>query len=141
MTAFPNSPTVLLQLFRYGIVGLTSNAIGYAFFLWLTYMGMGPKQAMSLLYVISTGISYWGNWRWTFTCSGNFLVTSSRFLFIHLLGYLFNFMLLLIFVDKLGYPYQWIQAIAIFIVALYLFTAFKFFVFTYPIRGLDEKMS
>lgn len=119
-----------VQLVRYGIVGLMSNGLGYAIFLCLTYMGIGPKQAMSLLYLSSIGFSYWGNWRWTFTHNGSLLNTSGRFLLTHTVGYLLNFLLLLLFVDRWGYPYQWVQALAIIIVALFVFTAFKFFVFT-----------
>lgn len=132
----------LTQLIRYGIVGLLSNGFGYAIFLCLTYLGIGPKQTMSLLYFSSMGISYWGNWRWTFTHNDNFLNTSSRFLLAHLFGYLLNFFLLLLFVDIWGYPYQWVQAPAIIVVALFIFIAFKFFVFTTTqFEVMDEKMS
>lgn len=143
MTTVSSKSPTLHQLVRYGIVGLISNSFGYAIFLWLTYyIGVGPKQAMSLLYWSSIVISYLGNWRWTFIYSGGFWETSSRFFLTHLFGYLLNLTLLFLLVDKLQYPYQWIQAVATIIVALFIFTAFKTFVFkASKFEFMDENMS
>ena len=46
-----------------------------------------------------------------------------------LFGYLLNFVILLTFVDRLGYTHQWVQAAAIIIVAGFLFITFKYYVF------------
>lgn len=124
-----NRATPVFQFLRYGIVGLVSNGLGYVIFLGLTNIGIGPKLAMTLLYLTSTALSYWGNWRWTFASNGSFFKTSYRFLLVYLGGYLLNFAILYSFVDIYHYAFQWVQAISIFIVSLFLFTALRIFVF------------
>lgn len=117
------------QFFRYGLVGIASNLSGYLIFLLITYWGVEPKIAMTLLYVVGATIGFIGNRQWAFAHSGTLLGASARYFIAHMLGYLINFLILLMFVDRLGYSYQWIQAGAIFVVAGFLFMAFKYFVF------------
>jgi len=47
----------------------------------------------------------------------------------HFLGYLVNLAILIVMVDKLEFAHQWAQAVEIFIMAGFLFFAFKFIVF------------
>jgi putative flippase GtrA len=119
-----------IQLIRYGLVGLASNLVGYLVYLFITYLGVAPKIAMSVLYVIGATIGFVGNRRLTFAHKGSLFGAGIRYLIAHCIGYALNLSILIFMVDKLGYPHQWVQAAAIFIVAAYLFFAFKFFVFT-----------
>ena len=119
----------VIQLVRYGLVGIATNLTGYLVYLLVTYLGAKPKIAMSLLYSVGMAASYWGNRKFTFKNKGNVFRTSTRYLIAHFLGYLINLAMLIVMVDKLGYAHQWVQAAAIFVVAAYLFLAFKFFVF------------
>lgn len=117
------------QFFRYGLVGVASNLAGYLLFLLLTYWSVEPKMAMTLLYVVGATIGFIGNRQWAFDYRGALLEAASRYVVAHLFGYLINFFILLTFVDRLGYSHQWVQAGAIFVVAGFLFVAFKYFVF------------
>jgi putative flippase GtrA len=117
------------QFFRYGLVGLASNLAGYLLFLLITYWGVEPKIAMTLLYVVGATIGFLGNRQWTFAYKGALLNAGARYFAAHLFGYLINFLILLTFVDSLGYSHQWVQAGAIFVVAGFLFVVFKYFVF------------
>ena len=117
------------QFFRYGMVGLASNLAGYLLFLLITYWSVEPKIAMTLLYVVGATIGFIGNRQWAFAHRGALSEVASRYVAAHLLGYLINFLILLTFVDRLGYSHQWVQAGAIFVVAGFLFVAFKYFVF------------
>ena len=117
------------QLFRYGLVGIVSNLSGYLLFLLITYWDVEPKIAMTLLYVVGATIGFIGNRKWAFAHSGTLLEAGARYFIAHMFGYLINFLILLMFVDKLGYSHQWVQAGAIFVVAGFLFVAFKYFVF------------
>ena len=117
------------QLFRYGLVGIASNLSGYLLFLLITYWGVEPKIAMTLLYVVGATIGFIGNRQWAFAQSGTVLESGARYVIAHMFGYLINFLLLFVFVDKLGYSHQWVQAVAIFVVAGFLFVVFKYFVF------------
>jgi len=120
----------LTQLFRYGLIGLATNLAGYSLYLLITSFGAEPKIVMTLLYLTGASFSYLGNRKWTFRHDGHWLDSTARYVLAHVMGYLLNLTLLLTFVDHYHYPHQWVQGIAIFIVAGFLFTTFKFFVFS-----------
>lgn len=121
------------QLLKYGLVGLCSNACGYAVYLLLTELGFTPKLTMTMLYGAGAVVSFFGNRRLTFSYQGRMLGSGFRYVLAHSLGYCINLILLAVFADYFGYPHQWVQAAAIFVIAGYLFIALKFFVFRlYP---------
>ena len=117
------------QLIRYVCVGLFSNATGYAIYLLLTYTGLAPKIAMTLLYVTIAGFSFVGNKKITFMYDGNFWGAGMRYVLAHLIGYSINLVILVVFSDHLGYNHAIVQAMAIVVIAIYLFVTLKFFVF------------
>lgn len=117
------------QLIRYGLVGVASNAAIYFVYLVITYFGVEPKIAMTLVYIIGATIGFIGNRKWTFSHRGNSSRAVVRYVLSHLFGYLLNFLMLFTFVDRLGYAHQWVQVMAIIIVAGFLFIVFKYFVF------------
>jgi putative flippase GtrA len=119
----------LKQIFRYGLVGVASNLVGYFLFLLITYWGAEPKKAMTLLYVVGATIGFVGNRQWAFAHNGALIGSGLKYFTAHLCGYLINLIILLTFVDKLGYSHQWVQAVAIIVVAGFLYLSFKYFVF------------
>jgi putative flippase GtrA len=119
----------MLQLIRYGLVGAVSNAAVYIAYLLITYLGVEPKVAMTIVYIIGASIGFIGNRNWTFAYSGDSYSALLRYILSHIFGYLINFLILYIFVNRLGYAHQWVQAVAIIIVAGFLFIVFKYIVF------------
>ena len=119
----------MTQLIRYGVVGLSTNAVGYILYLSLTYWGMGSKLAMSMLYCVSIAIGFVGNRRWTFSDDGGAMSAGGRYLVVYGLGYLINLCILRLFVDWLGYYHAYVQGCSILVVAVFIFVSFKFFVF------------
>ena len=117
------------QLVRYGLVGVVSNVTIYFVYLFITYIGVEPKTAMTLVYIIGASLGFIGNRKWTFDHRGKSSSASLRYVLAHLFGYLLNFLILFTFVDRLGYSHQLVQALAIIIVAAFLFIVFKYFVF------------
>ncbi len=117
------------ELFRYGIVGIAHNVSGYLVYLLITYWGVEPKKAMTMLYLVGATIGFIGHRKWTFAHQGTVLGAGARHVIAHLGGYLLNLIILLIFVDGLGWSHQFVQAAAIFVVAAFLFVTFKYFVF------------
>ena len=117
------------QLVRYGLVGLAVNLAGYAVYLLVTYLGVPPRLAMTVLYGVGAVAGFWGNKRLTFRHEGGVVTSASRYVLAHCVGYLINLAIFAVVIDTLGYPHQWAQAIGVFVVAGYLFLAFKFFVF------------
>jgi putative flippase GtrA len=136
--------TSFAQLFRYGLVGIVSNLAGYMAYLLVTYLGVTPKITMSFLYGIAATVGFLGNQKLTFAYKGSSLGAGIRYAIAHFFGYLLNLTILIVMVDKFNYPHQWVQAIAIFVVAAFLFVTFKLFVFKKPYssnRGEDETLS
>lgn len=117
------------QLVRYGLVGITTNALSYLIYLLITYFGVEPKTLITFLYPMGAAIGFYGTRRWAFSHKGAMLKSGFRYCIAHFFGYLINLLILFTFVDRLGYPHQWVQAAAIFVVAGFLFVVFKYFVF------------
>lgn len=84
---------------------------------------------MTVLYLVAAGLGFLGNRQWAFTHQGNPLTSAMRYALAHLAGYGINLSLLLVFVDRLAYPHQWVQAAAVPVVAVFLFVSFRYFVF------------
>ena len=117
------------ELVRYAIVGMVSNFAGYVVYILATHFGALPKITMTALYFLGAIIGYIGNRNFTFTYEGSFLGSGFSYIIAHLIGYLINLIILIIFVDYYIYPHQWVQAVAIFLVAGFLLITFKYFVF------------
>lgn len=118
-----------LELFRYALVGVITNILGYTLYLILTFNGFAPKITITFLYAIFAFIGFFLNKIFTFSIENKMANLGVRYLISHLFGYLLNFILLIVFVDLLGYPHQIVQFVAIFVVAAFLFSCMKFFVF------------
>jgi putative flippase GtrA len=117
------------QMLSYSMVGIATNTFAYLAYLLITNSGGTPKITMSILYITAATASYYGNRTLTFAHKGCLIKSGSRFFLMHCLGYLINLCMLFILVDKLDYPHQWVQILAIVVVAGFLFLTFKFFVF------------
>lgn len=121
--------TTLGQLFRYGIVGVLSNAVGYLLYIGITAAGMEHKLAMTLLYVVGVAQTFIFNKRWSFKHRGTHWPALVRYGASYALGYLINLLALLVLVDQLGYPHQIVQGVMILSLAVLLFLLQKFWVF------------
>ncbi len=120
------------QLLRYATVGLLSNLALYGLYLAFTYLGLGPKFTMTLLYFTGVLQTYFFNKSWTFKepCRPGFPFL--RYASAYLFGYCINWMALFFCVDRLGWPHQVVQGVMIIILALLLFLLQKFWVFNQP---------
>lgn len=117
------------QLIRYGLVGVGINLILYLGYLLIYHLGLEPKKSMSLIYFIGVSIGFYSHREWTFAHDGDSRRAMVRYVISHILGYMINLFLLFSLVDHLGYPHELVQGVAIFIVAAFLFIAFKYWVF------------
>jgi putative flippase GtrA len=121
--------TTLGQLIRYGIVGVLSNLLAYLIYLGLTMVGLEPKLAMSLVYLLGIVQTFFLNKNWSFHFDGAMAPALFRYIIIYLLGYLINILTLLLLVDTLGFPHQWVMAGLIVFMALFFFVGQKFWAF------------
>lgn len=118
-----------VQLSRYAMVGLASNTMGYLLYLLLTYLGMGPKTAMTLLYLVGVMNSFYFNRSWSFQYEGRGPVAFVRYVAAYALGYVLNFAILWSGVERLGLPHQGVQFVAVVLVAGVLFFLHRHWVF------------
>lgn len=126
----------LVRLVRYGLVGVTLNFAGYLVYLFITWLGAGPKTTMSALYFVGAIMGYFSHRRLAFSYRGGVYSSAVRYGLAHFCAYGLNFVLLYGLVDLMGYPHQIVQGVAIFIVAAFLFLCFNFVVF--PQSGTDR---
>ena len=128
------------QFIKYVSIGLLSNFIGYCVYLLATFLGGTPKLTMTALYIIGALISFFANRKITFQHDGHIGAAGVRYLVAHLLAYLLNLALLMLFVDWLGIAHQIVQFAAIFVVGSFLFLVSRFFVFAPDKSSRNTKM-
>ena len=119
----------LIQILRYGFVGLASNGALYAAYLILTAAGLGVKLTMTLLYVVGVIQTFIFNKRWTFRHDGPHRTAFARYCISYAFGYFLNLLVLYVLVDRLGYMHQIVQGVMIIGLAAILFLLQKFWVF------------
>lgn len=118
------------QFVIYAFIGLLSNLLGYMLYYLLTYLFYAPKSIMTILYIFGALVGFFANRRFTFKNDGSIGSFGFRYLLAQLSGYILNLSLLFIFVDIFNIKHQIVQAIAILVVAIFLFLLSKYFVFT-----------
>lgn len=117
------------QFIRYAIVGLASNGVLYLLYLLITSFGIGPKTAMTILYAIGVAQTFYFNRNWSFKHDGKTSPALLRYIATYAFGYVLNFFVLLILVDNLSWPHQWVQGVMIFVLAALLFILQRYWVF------------
>lgn len=95
----------------------------------ITWLGIGPKLSMSILYCVGTALGFLGNRKWSFEHQGKALSSLILYCLAYLIGYAIDFFMLSFFVDRLGYPHQLVQASAVVAVAAFQFPMLNFVVF------------
>lgn len=123
---------IVREMVGFALVGIGVNAIGYCVYLLLTWSGVPPLLAVTILYPVGVAASFIGNRQLTFTHEGNTASAAVRYLLVQLGGYLINLFLLLVFTEQFGLSHQLAQAVAIVVVAAYLFVTLRVFVFRPP---------
>jgi putative flippase GtrA len=117
------------QFIKFAVVGLISNGVLYLAYLLLTWVGPGPKIAMTILYAMGTAQTFIFNHRWTFGSSMKYGPAFFRYVVTYVSGYLINLAVLVYLVDHLALPHQAVQGGVILTLAVYIFLLQKFWVF------------
>ena len=137
-SAIRGKRTISTVFSRYALVGVVSNVCGYGVYLLVTWLGVGPKIAMSILYCAGAGLGFLGNRQWSFGHQGKAWPSLLRYCIAHSIGYGLNFSILYFFVDQMHFRHQLVQAVAILVVAVFLFLSFRFFVFPEHPRATES---
>ncbi len=109
--------------------------VGYALYILLTYMDVGPKSAMTALYAIGVLQTFVFNKKWSFRFAGAPKPALVRYIIAYAAGYAVNFLALVILVDRIGLNHQVIQAVLILFVAVLMFMAQRYWVFPHSFRS------
>ena len=117
------------ELVRFGVVGLTSNVIIFCFYLGLTGVGVGHKISMSLLFAVSSILTFVVNKKWTFRQKLFSQFSLIKYIIIYSFAYSINLMAMFFLVDKFGYSHQIVQGVMIVTLSAILFPLLKFWVF------------
>jgi putative flippase GtrA len=117
------------QFARYAVVGFASNALLYLGYLGLAAQRVGPKLAMTFMYVIGVALTFAFNKHWTFGNHSKGSHVFFRYCLVYGAGYALNFVALLGLVDRLHFPHEVVQGLLILVVAAILFLLQKFWVF------------
>ena len=126
------------QLIRYGVIGVFNNLIGYLVYLLVTFFWLEPKTTISILYPIAALMAYFGHMKYSFSYQGKHVGSLLRYTLAHFMGYTINFLMLLVLYERFQLPHQIVQAIAIPILALFLFFMMKYFVFPASVNRILE---
>jgi putative flippase GtrA len=120
---------------RYAVVGITSNGVSYLLYLLATWIGVGPKVAMTGVYALSVLQTFFFNKRWSFRFDGAAAPALVRYAVAYAVGYVVNLLALLLLVDQARLPHQLIQGVMILVVAVMLFMAQRYWVFPQASRS------
>jgi len=121
--------TVYSQFVKFAIIGVISNLILYFLYILITFIGLGPKLAMTISYLIGVTQTFLFNRKWTFKYNGSARQSMVRYIVSYGIGYCLNFIVLLVLVDKIGWPHQAVQGVMVLLLACILFLLQKFWVF------------
>lgn len=123
-------------ILRYVVVGASVNGAGYLAYLTLTWVGLSPRVAVTLLLPMSLWAAFQMHARVTFSGSRRNRATALRFLAVALTGYTLNLGLLTALVDGAGIPHQLAQLVSMGLIALVMFRLMRQAVF--PDRRADH---
>jgi putative flippase GtrA len=126
------------QLTRFASVGIASNLLLFLGYLSLTRIGVGHKTSMTLVYCLGISATFVANRSWSFGHRGMAHSAFARYVISYALGYILNLGFLWITVDRLRFPHQGAQAVAIVLVALNLFVLHKYWVFAPSVTTKDS---
>lgn len=118
----------LKQAFRYYLTGILVNLAGYAAFVVLLNLGVGPKTSSAVLFVFSVSIIFWANRVYVFRSGTDLGISFWRSIITYFFALCVNLMIIVIFVDAAGIPAEYVQLFSVLFVSVILFLVNKFFV-------------
>ena len=120
---------------RYVAVGGSVNGAGYLTYLVLTWFGLSPRLAVTVLLPVSLWAGFRLHGRVTFAGGGRDRAAGLRYLAVSLAGYALNLALLTVLVDGVGAPHQIAQLFSVGLIALVMFQLMRRVVFPNPTPG------
>lgn len=115
---------------RYLLVGGSVNGLNYIAYLLITWLGVSPRIAVTVLLPLSLLAAFQGHARLTFPSGRRDAGAARRYVVTTLVGYLLNILLLTVLVEGLGILHQLAQFIALATIVPIMFVTLRSRVFT-----------
>jgi putative flippase GtrA len=117
------------QFTIYAMIGLTTNVLSYLGFALLTWLGLTPEGAISIIYPVHITLTFLLNKSWTFGHDGHIPASAVRYLIAYAACYVLNVAALKYFNGYCGHSHLLVQAAAVAVLVPLLFIAQKLWVF------------
>jgi len=119
-----------LQSYRFVVVGGVSNAVLYLCYLLVTWLGLAPPVAVSVMFILGALQTFLINKSWTFSIQGQNRAYLIRYISLYGVAYLFNLLILHVFVGWMALNHRFVQAVAIIVIGTLLFFIQRNWVFS-----------
>lgn len=131
---------MLLQMVKYGLVGLTATTIHAAILFFLVEKwGVGPVLASIPAFLTALVISFLINHHWTFVVKGGYGRYFSRYAAVSVAGLILNIAIMYGTVSLMHQSYLLGLAMVIVFVPLISFLLQRYWTFSNPNQGILEK--
>jgi putative flippase GtrA len=138
-----SSLQIRTQFLRYAIIGVVLNSLLYFIYIMLTRSLLSSYTAMTIIYCSGVLLGFLLNRKITFSHQGNKVGALLRYIASYFLGYIYNYIALLLLVGRAGYPHEAVQAGVIVTLWVLLFVLQRYWVFAVrpsrqgqsPLRG------
>jgi putative flippase GtrA len=122
--------SLIIQLYRYALVGLTSAAIHFGSVVFLVQIfGFAPLSASIFAYPFSFQMSYWGHRLWTFdNTTASHLSAFPKLIMVQLVNFSVGQSLFFVFL-KMNIPYPIALLIVLAILPIFTFISSRWWVF------------
>lgn len=106
--------------FRYSLNGFFLNLLGFLTYLFLTSLNIDPKIAVSITYISFLIIGFFLHKKYSFISSIKY-PSLLKYLIVHISAFLINLISIYFMVDIYGFKHQYVQALMVILVAIYLY--------------------
>ena len=131
---------MLLQMVKYGLVGLSATAIhGSVLFFLVEKLAVGPVLASIPAFLTALVTSFLINHHWTFAINGGYWRYFSRYTAVSAAGLILNIAIMYGAVSLMHQPYAVGLGVVIIFVPLISFLLQRHWTFPHPNQGILEK--
>jgi len=123
---------MILQLARFGLVGVTAMAVHWLAVTLLVPLGLRPLIANVVAFAIAFNVSYWGHRNWTFDSDAGHQTTFWRFLLVACGSFVLNECLYYVLLTYTRLGYQAALALVLIAVAALTFVLSRQWAFRKP---------
>jgi putative flippase GtrA len=120
---------MMLQLMRFGVVGVAAMVVHWLVAVALVRLGLAPLIANVLAFAVAFNVSYWGHRRWTFAATTAHGTTVRRFFAVALGSFALNEFLYYLLLRFTRLDYQTALALVLVAVAGLTFVLSRYWAF------------